>query len=50
MHMEAVQRYVLNLTEKQGQTLLFELSKVPVSHMGAELTDLYETLGIWFGQ
>lgn len=50
MHMEAVQRYVLNLTEEEGKTLLSELSKVPLSYMGDEMVDLYETLGIWFGQ
>lgn len=50
MHIEAVQRYTITMRQEEGKALLSELSKVPMSYRGNEMVDLYETLGIWFGQ
>lgn len=49
MYIETKQRYAVNITEKEGRALLKELSQVRRENMGTQMTNLYEALGVWFG-
>ena len=49
MHMEAVQRYVISLSEEEAKALFGEMLDIP-SHIFSDkpnLQELYETLKIW---
>lgn len=49
MHMEAVQRYVISLSEEEAKVLFEEMLEIP-SHIFSDkpnLQELYETLKIW---
>ena len=46
MHMEAVQRYVINLSEEDAKALYKEMGAIVLNK--PKLQELYETLDFWF--
>ena len=49
MHMEAVQRYVISMSEEEAKALFQELLYIPSRDFSDKpnLQELYETLKIW---
>lgn len=51
MHMEAIQRYVINMTEQEAKNVYESLRQIPFHYFNGpdniELQALYETLQIW---
>lgn len=49
MHMEAVQKYVVDMTEEEARRLYQEIGKLSKNQFGEQLNELYHLLDIWVG-
>lgn len=49
MHMEPVQRYVINMTKEEAAELYQEIGKFSKNQLGEQLNELYHLLDIWVG-
>ena len=45
--MEAVQRYVISMTEEEAESLYDQIGQLPSGKVSDELLELYQTLKIW---
>lgn len=48
MHMEAVQKYVINMTEEEAHRLYRQIGELPNILIVDELLKVYNELDIWF--